>query len=172
MCTGFIRKGKETPEVEFRYVRIDRVDKIRRGGVSTQMTVHLKDDIIYTMELDNGLRGHDYIDKHRPASETASHTRADELHRLAELRGERIQKKHHIVNRRHPNRSIGGDIGIYLLLRHCAIVYHVVDAVDEAGYFELQPVAVPAGNDFAADASPVDCISVSEIELEVVQNGS
>lgn len=118
----FIRKGKETPEAEFRYVRIDRVDKIRRGGVSTQMTVHLKDDIIYTMELDNGLRVHDYIDKHRPASETASHTRADELHRLAELRGERIQKKHHIVHRRHPNRSIGGDIFVYFLLLLVAVM--------------------------------------------------
>ncbi|MBO7663802.1 MAG: carbohydrate ABC transporter permease [Clostridia bacterium] len=44
-------------------------------------------------------------------------TRGEELHRLAELRGEKIQvPKKHLITRRHPNRSIAGDIGIYLLL--------------------------------------------------------
>ncbi|MBR6954746.1 MAG: carbohydrate ABC transporter permease [Clostridia bacterium] len=44
-------------------------------------------------------------------------TRGDELRRLAELRGEQIEKpKKHLITRRHPNRSIGGDILIYLVL--------------------------------------------------------
>ncbi|MBQ4434724.1 MAG: carbohydrate ABC transporter permease [Clostridia bacterium] len=33
------------------------------------------------------------------------------------MRGERIQRpKHHLIRRRHPNRSIAGDLGIYLML--------------------------------------------------------
>ncbi|MBQ6233967.1 MAG: carbohydrate ABC transporter permease [Clostridia bacterium] len=57
------------------------------------------------------------MDKHWTSKPVRSYTRADELRRLAELRGERIQRpKHHLIRRRHPNRSIAGDLGIYLML--------------------------------------------------------
>lgn len=46
-----------------------------------------------------------------------SHSRAEELRFLAELRGERQKpKKKGLFKRRKPNRSRGGDFGIYLLL--------------------------------------------------------
>ncbi|MBP3453173.1 MAG: carbohydrate ABC transporter permease [Clostridia bacterium] len=62
-------------------------------------------------------------------------SRADELHRLAELRGERIVKpKKHLIKRRHPNRSIGGDIGIYLMLAAvaCLMAFPLVFAIGSA----------------------------------------
>ncbi len=44
-------------------------------------------------------------------------TRADELRERAERLGETVRKpKKHLVRRRHPNRSVAGDIGIYLML--------------------------------------------------------
>ncbi|MBE5809484.1 MAG: carbohydrate ABC transporter permease [Clostridiales bacterium] len=62
-------------------------------------------------------------------------SRADELHRLAELRGERIQKpRKHLFKRRHPNRSLGGDIGIYVMLAlvACLMAFPLVFAVSSA----------------------------------------
>ncbi|MCR5297147.1 MAG: carbohydrate ABC transporter permease [Clostridiales bacterium] len=56
------------------------------------------------------------MDKNWADKPVVARTRGDELHRLAELRGEKIQVKKHLIARRHPNRSIAGDIGIYLLL--------------------------------------------------------
>ncbi|MDO5435951.1 MAG: carbohydrate ABC transporter permease [Clostridia bacterium] len=38
------------------------------------------------------------------------------------MRGERIQVKRHLIKRRHPNRSIAGDIGIYFLLLLVAVL--------------------------------------------------
>ncbi|MBR2719441.1 MAG: carbohydrate ABC transporter permease [Clostridia bacterium] len=39
------------------------------------------------------------------------------------MRGERIVKpKKHLIKRRHPNRSIGGDIGIYIMLAAVAVL--------------------------------------------------
>ena len=93
------------------------MDNIRRGGTSTQITVILKDDSRYVFEMDHGLKVYNFMDQHWADKPVMPRTRGDELHRLAELRGEKIQApKKHLITRRHPNRSIAGDIGIYLLL--------------------------------------------------------
>ena len=114
---AFYAKGKAEPIVEWHYARLHRMDNIRRGGTTTQVTIILKDDSRYTMELDQGLKVYNYMDQHWADKPVTQRTRADELHRLAELRGETVQKpKKHLITRRHPNRSIAGDIGIYLLL--------------------------------------------------------
>ena len=118
---SFYERKKTEPMVTFRYARLSRLDNIRRGGTSSDVTVVLKDaandGIRYTFRLNQGLKLHSYIDKHWEDKPVSPRTRADELHRLAELRGERIQKpKKHLIRRRHPNRSIAGDIGVYLLL--------------------------------------------------------
>ncbi|MBR4500914.1 MAG: carbohydrate ABC transporter permease [Clostridia bacterium] len=57
------------------------------------------------------------MDKHWTDKPVTVITKAEELRRLAELRGERIEKpKKHLISRRHPNRSVAGDILIYLIL--------------------------------------------------------
>ena len=113
---AFYEKGSDKPLVEWNYTRLHRMDNIRRGGTSSQVTVILKDDSRYVFELDYGLKLYDHMDKHWADKPVTHRTRGDELHRLAELRGEKIQVKKHLITRRHPNRSIAGDIGIYLLL--------------------------------------------------------
>ena len=114
---AFYEKGKDKPLVEWTYPRMHRVDNIRRGGVSSQVTVILKDENRYIFDLDYGLKIYNQIDKNWKDKPVTPRTRGDELHRLAELRGEKIEvPKKHLITRRHPNRSIAGDIGIYLLL--------------------------------------------------------
>ena len=113
---AFYEKGKTQPVVEWHYTRLHRMDNIRRGGTSSQVTVILKDDSRYVFELDQGLKLYNHMDKHWVDKPVTPKTRGDELHRLAELRGEKIQVKKHLITRRHPNRSIAGDILIYLLL--------------------------------------------------------
>ncbi len=113
---GFYVKNKEQPIVEWHYPRLHRMDNIRRGGVSSQITVILKDDSRYVFELDYGVKLYEFMDARWTDKPVVHRTRGDELHRLAELRGEKIQVKKHLITRRHPNRSIAGDIGIYLLL--------------------------------------------------------
>ena len=114
---AFYEKGNDTPLVQWNYTRLHRMDNIRRGGTSSQVTVILKDDSRYIFELDHGLKVYNYMDQHWTDKPVTPRTRGDELHRLAELRGEKIQvPKKHMITRRHPNRSIAGDIGIYLLL--------------------------------------------------------
>ena len=118
---AFYVKKQTEPIVEFRYVRMNRMDNIRRGGTYSDVTVVLKgegnDGEKYTFELTKGIKIYDYIEKHWTTRPVRMKSRADELKRLAELRGERIQTpKHHLIKRRHPNRSIVGDIGVYILL--------------------------------------------------------
>ena len=113
---AFYEKGKNTPLVEWTYARMHRLDNIRRGGVSSQVTVILKDDSRYVFDLDYGLKVHSQMDSNWKDKPVVPKTRGDELHRLAELRGEKIEVKKHLITRRHPNRSIAGDIGIYLML--------------------------------------------------------
>ena len=114
---AFYAKGKEKPVAEWHYTRLHRMDNIRRGGTTTQVTIILKDDTRYIFELDQGLKVYNYMDQHWEDKPVTPRTRADELHRLAELRGETVQTpKKHLISRRHPNRSIAGDIGIYILL--------------------------------------------------------
>ena len=114
---AFYPKGKTEPMAEWHYARIHRMDSIRRGGTSTQLTVILKDEKRYVFELDHGLKLYSFMDGYWVDKPVAPKTRGDELRRLAELRGEKIETpKKHLITRRHPNRSIAGDIGIYLML--------------------------------------------------------
>ena len=117
----FEKKNKNEPYVQFSYAKINRLDNIRHGGTLSTVTVVLKDEANdgqkYSFELNQGLKVHKYIDDHWTDKPVQKMTRADELHRQAELRGETVQKpKKHLITRRHPNRSIAGDIGIYLML--------------------------------------------------------
>ncbi len=120
---AFYPKGKTEPIVQWTYPRMHRMDRIRRGGTSGEITVILKDDSRYIFDLDYGLKLYDHMDKHWVDKPVMPRTRGDELHRLAELRGEKIEvPKKHLITRRHPNRSIGGDIGVYLILVIFAIL--------------------------------------------------
>ena len=114
---AFYVKGKAEPAAEWTYARMNRMDNIRRGGTTSQITVILKDDTRYVFELAQGLKLYSHMDKNWADKPVVMKTRGDELRRLAELRGEKIEvPKKHLITRRHPNRSIAGDIGIYLLL--------------------------------------------------------
>ena len=114
---AFFTRGKDEPAAEWAYAKMRRIDNIRMGGTSSQVTVILKDDTRYIFELAQGLKVYDHLDKNWVDKPVVRRTRGDELHRLAELRGEKIEvPKKHLITRRHPNRSIAGDIGIYLLL--------------------------------------------------------
>ena len=53
---AFYPRGKTEPVAEWHYARMNRMDSIRRGGTTTQITVILKDDTRYVMELDQGLK--------------------------------------------------------------------------------------------------------------------
>ena len=114
---AFYTKGKTEPIAEWHYARMNRMDNIRRGGTTSQITVILKDDTRYVFELAQGLKLYSQMDKNWADKPVVARTRGDELRRLAELRGEKIEvPKKHLIIRRHPNRSVGGDILIYLLL--------------------------------------------------------
>ena len=114
---AFYVRGSSEPVVSWHYARIHRMDSIRRGGTSTQLTVILKDESRYVFELDHGLKLYSYMDSHWVDKPVVHRTRGDELHRLAELRGEKIEvPRKHLISRRHPNRSIAGDILIYFML--------------------------------------------------------
>ena len=114
---AFYPRGKAEPIAQWHYARLHRMDNIRRGGTSSQVTVILKDGARYVFELDQGLKLYNYMDKHWADKPVTPRTHGDILHEQAERLGEKIQKpKKHLISRRHPNRSIAGDIGIYLLL--------------------------------------------------------
>ena len=131
----FYTKGNPEPVAQWHYARMNRMDNIRRGGTTSQITVILKDDTRYVLELAQGLKLYSHMDKNWTDKPVTPRTRGDELRRLAELRGEKIQTpKKHLITRRHPNRSIGGDIGIYLLLIIFAVamVFPVVFLIGSA----------------------------------------
>ena len=114
---AFMVKKQTAPLVEWKYARMNRLDNIRRGGTASQVTVILKDDSRYVFELAQGLKLHNFIDTHWTDKPVVPLTRGDILHRQAELRGEKIEApKKHLITRRHPNRSIAGDICIYTIL--------------------------------------------------------
>lgn len=114
---AFYAKGQKEPMAEWHYARMNRMDNIRRGGTTSQVTVILKDDSRYVFELAQGLKLYNFMDKHWEDKPAVAKTRGDLLHEQAERLGEKIQApKKHLITRRHPNRSISGDIGIYLLL--------------------------------------------------------
>ena len=114
---AFYTKKQQEPLVEWQYSHMHRVDNIRLGGTASEITVILKNDSRYVFDLNQGLKIHSQIEKNWTDKPVRVKTRGDELRRLAEQRGERIKKpKHHLIKRRHPNRSVIGDIGIYLML--------------------------------------------------------
>ena len=132
---AFYTKGNPEPVAQWHFARMNRMDNIRRGGTTSQITVILKDDTRYVLELAQGLKLYNHMDKNWADKPVTPRTRGDELRRLAELRGEKIQTpKKHLITRRHPNRSIGGDIGIYLLLIIFAVamVFPVVFLIGSA----------------------------------------
>ena len=101
---------------EFEYAHIRALKNVRNGGMTSTITLKMADEKEYVLMLNTGVKVHNHIHANWPLKPTQK-SRADELHRLAELRGEKIEKpKKHLIKRRHPNRSIAGDIGIYLLL--------------------------------------------------------
>lgn len=118
---AFYVKGQEEPVAEWHYARMNRMDNIRRGGTSSQVTVILKDDTRYVFELAKGLKLYSQMDKNWVDKPAVAKTRGDILHEQAERLGEKIQVKKHLITRRHPNRSIAGDIIIYLLLLLVAV---------------------------------------------------
>ena len=119
---AFYAKGQKEPMAEWHYARMNRMDNIRRGGTSSQITVILKDDARYVFDLDQGLKLYSHMDKNWADKPVRAKTRGDILHEQAERLGQKIEvPKKHLITRRHPNRSIGGDIVIYLLLLRWAV---------------------------------------------------
>ena len=105
------------PLLTIPYSELKQLQNIRHGGLSSTVTAKLKDGSEYSFTLIEGQKVYNNMDKFWLNKPLQSYSRAEELRRLAELRGEKVQKvKKHIVKRRHPNRSIGGDIGIYIML--------------------------------------------------------
>ena len=99
------------------YTELKQLSNIRHGGLSSTVTAKMKDESEYSFLLIEGQKVYNNMDKFWLNKPLQNYSRADELRRLAELRGEKVQKvKKHIVKRRHPNRSVGGDIGIYIML--------------------------------------------------------
>ena len=120
--------------IELPYPDIAVLKNVRNGGMASTITIKMSDGTEYVFFLPNGLKVYHYMDQqwdNRPRSMS----RADELHRLAELRGERIEKpRKHIFKRRRPNRSLGGDLGIYFMLAAvaCLMAFPLVFAVGSA----------------------------------------
>jgi len=127
----FISK-KQT--IEMPYPDIAVLKNVRNGGMASTITIKMKDETEYVFYLPTGLKVYHYMDQmwdNRPRAMS----KADELHRLAELRGERIQKpRKHLFKRRHPNRSLYGDVGIYFMLAAvaCLMAFPLVFAVSSA----------------------------------------
>lgn len=112
-------KNEEVLAIEYSHIRA--LKNVRNGGMASTITVKLADENQYELMLNTGVKVFNHMYAAWPGKPTQK-SRADELHRLAELRGEKIQKpKKHLIKRRHPNRSIGGDIGVYLLLTIVAV---------------------------------------------------
>ena len=120
--------------IELPYPEIAVLKNVRNGGMASTITIKMKDETEYVFYLPTGLKVYHYMDQqwdNRPRSMS----RADELHRLAELRGERIVKpRKRLVKRRRPNRSLGGDLGIYFMLAAvaCLMAFPLVFAISSA----------------------------------------
>ena len=120
--------------IELPYPEIAVLKNVRNGGMASTITIKMQDGTEYEFYLPTGLKVYHYMDQqwdNRPRSMS----RADELHRLAELRGERIQKpRKRLVKRRRPNRSLAGDLGIYFMLAAvaCLMAFPLVFAVSSA----------------------------------------
>ena len=120
--------------IEMPYADIAVLKNERNGGMASTITVKMKDETEYVFFLSNGLKVYHHMDElwdNKPRIRS----KADELHRLAEMRGERIVKpRKRLVKRRRPNRSLGGDLGIYFMLAlvACLMAFPLVFAVSSA----------------------------------------
>ena len=120
--------------IEMPYADIAVLKNERNGGMASTITVKMKDETEYVFFLPNGLKVYHHMDElwdNKPRVRS----KADELHRLAEMRGERIVKpRKRLVKRRRPNRSLGGDLGIYFMLAlvACLMAFPLVFAVSSA----------------------------------------
>lgn len=155
---SFVDKKGQTV-FEFEYAHIRALKNVRNGGMYSTITMKMADEKEYELFLSTGVKAFNHIYAAWPGKPTQI-SRADELKRLAELRGERIQKvKKHKVHRRHPNRSIGGDIMIYIMLAlvACLMAFPLVFAVSSAlkpldELFRFPPTVFPkhpTGDNFA-----------------------
>ena len=88
---AFYAKGKKEPMAEWHYARMNRMDNIRRGGTTSQITVILKDDTRYVFELAQGLKLHSFMDKNWADKPVVVKTRGDILHEQAERLGQKIE---------------------------------------------------------------------------------
>ena len=86
---AFYKRGSTEPVCQWHYARMNRMDNIRLGGTSSQVTVILKDDTRYVLELAQGLKLYSHMEKNWADRPVMPRTRGDELRRLAELRGEK-----------------------------------------------------------------------------------
>ncbi len=120
--------------IEMPYGDITVLKNERNGGMASTITVKMKDESQYVFVLSNGLKVYHHMDE-LWENKPRIRSKADELHRLAELRGERIVKpRKHLIKRRHPNRSLGGDLGIYFMLAAvaCLMAFPLVFAIGSA----------------------------------------
>ena len=136
---------------EFTYGELKELKNIRHGGMSSTIQIKLKDETECSALLIDGLKVYNNVDKFWLNKPVLAYSRAEELRRLAELRGEKVQKvKKHLIKRRHPNRSIGGDIGIYILLACVAFLmaFPLIFAIGSAlkpldELFRFPPTVLP-----------------------------
>ena len=148
--TSAVFTGKKSTTIEMAYPEIEVLKNVRNGDMASTITVKMKSGEEYVFMLPTGLKVYHYMDKMWD-NKPRVRSRAEELHRLAELRGERIVKpKKHLIKRRHPNRSIGGDIGIYVMLAVVAfaMAFPLIFAIGSAlkpldELFRFPPTVLP-----------------------------
>lgn len=148
--TSAIFTGKKNTTIEMPYPEIEVLKNVRNGDMASTITVKMKSGEEYVFMLPTGLKVYHYMDKMWD-NKPRVRSRAEELHRLAEMRGERIVKpKKHLIKRRHPNRSIGGDIGIYIMLAVVAfaMAFPLIFAIGSAlkpldELFRFPPTVLP-----------------------------
>ena len=107
----------------FSYSDMTALHNVRNGGVTSTVTAKLNNGTVFSISLERGLVCYKHMDSRWTTKPKTVKSRADELNRLAELRGERIVKPSKRGKlRKKPNRSVGGDVAIYLLLTFVALM--------------------------------------------------
>ena len=104
--------AKGAQVVSFAINDIQKLKNTRHGNIAGTIDIELKTGEKYAFTLDRGLPAYDFINKHWTDRPVQHKSRADELRRLAELRGERIQKPQKL----HEGRKRGFRIAALCLL--------------------------------------------------------
>ncbi len=78
--------------IGFRYDEITKLVNKRHTGLSSTLLINLGEGVALTFKLDRGTPAYDFIDRRWTTRPAQVKSRADEYRRLAELRGERIEK--------------------------------------------------------------------------------